>query len=479
MKNLAFVVMLGFVVLLGGGIPAVGQDRATQREAAVKAPLTASKTAVDRAAQLRARPWIETIAKEVPPLRNNPGNRMPMIMWHGVGFEVLQPDQIEILKRRGLCQHLQLEELMIPAAKALAEAGVPVILMEGRSDSWPYSLADQLAGPPGDRLPGNRPPGDRPPGDWVPGDWVPGDWLPGDWLPGDWAHQFDLTFVPPWFGKEESSQWHGACPHRTEGWAVLERKTRELMQKFKDAGVRVDAVLVDYEGDPYPWPHLFDQLRHCRRCRKELPAEVIHDRSAWRNYCWKQYVTLYDQHFAKPVRDVFPDCLVTNWHVVYSSDAMPVRYFVSDVTLPELQPKYFSATNPIAYASDAAWRNFWNPNDRLTQATVDDFYRREILHQVRSDRRNRVLSHALDVRSIPWVARVCRIEGDNGEPVPIMSRKNYRRALGQLWKLGIYGMQVFNPMHEGYEELALLELQDAVAAYDQMLERPHNDDTAP
>jgi hypothetical protein len=435
-KVFAFLFALGWVVLLGEGIPAFGQNRGTAAEADVKAPLTASKTDGDRAAQLRSRPWIETIAEEVPPLKNDPGNRLPMIMWHGVGFEPLRLDQIEILKRRGLCQHLQLEESMIPAAKALAEAGMPVILMEGRSDSWPYSLTDELEGPP-----------------------------------GDWAHQFDLTFVPPWFGKEDSSQWHGACPHRTEGWGVMQRRTRELMQKYQDAGVRVDAVLVDYEGDPYPWPHLFEQLRHCRRCRNELPAEVIQDRSAWRNYFWQQYVKLYDQYLAQPVREVFPDCLVTNWHVVYSSGEVPVRYFVNDVTLPALQPRYFSATNPIAYASDAAWRKLWNPNDKLTQQSVDDFYVREILQQVRSDRRNRELFDALHVRSIPWVARVCRIEGDEGSPVPIMSRKSYRRALGQLWELGIHGMQVFNPMHDGYEELALSELQDAVAAYDEMLER--------
>ncbi len=436
MKSFAFLVALSWVVLLRGGIPAVGQDRGTGDEADLKAPLTASKTDRARATQLRSLPWIGTIAKEVPPLKNDPGNRMPMIMWHGVGFETLRPDQIEILKRRGLCQHLQLEESMIPAAKALMAAGMPVILMEGRSDSWPYSLADEIKGPP-----------------------------------GDWAHQFDLTFVPPWFGKEDSSQWHGACPHRTEGWAVMQRRTRELMQKYKDAGVRVDAVLVDYEGDPYPWPHLFEQLRHCRRCRKELPAEVIRDRSRWRTYCWQQYVKLYDQHFAQPVLDVFPDCLVTNWHVVYSSPDVPVRYFVNDQMLPALHPQFFSATNPIAYGSDAAWRKLWNPNNQLTQESVDDFYTREILHQVRSDRRNRELSGALRVRSIPWVARVCRIEGDEGSPVPIMSRKSYRRALGQLWELGIHGMQVFNPMHDGYEELALSELQDAVAAYDEMLER--------
>ncbi len=410
-----------------GSIPVRGDDP----------PLFLSKTDSDRANLLRSRPWIKTIEQEIPPLANDAQGRMPMIMWHGVGFQPLAPEEIEILRERGLCQHLQLNEAMIPAAKTLADAGMPVILMEGRTDSWPYSLSDELKG-----------------------------------SDGEWAHQFDLTYVLPWFGQDDSTQWHGACPEHVDGWQVMEQHTRATMQAFKDAGVRVDAVLVDFEGDPYPWPHLFQQLRHCRRCRQELPAEVVQSESAWRDYAWKKYVALYDTHFAKPIREVFPDALVTNWHVVYSSRQVPVRYFVNDIALPELRPHSFSATNPIAYASDAAWRNLWNPETELTQTSVDDFYANEIIHQVDADRRNRERMGAADVPSIPWVARACRIPGVESAGVPIMSRDRYRQSLVDLWKHGVHGMQVFNAMHEGYEELALVELQDAVAAYDKMLAEP-------
>jgi hypothetical protein len=393
-------------------------------------PIYLDKTPPKRAAELKSRDWIETIAREIPPLSGDPGGRMPMIMWKGVGFEPLRPDQIAVLRSRGLCQHLQLSESMIPAAKVLASAGVPIILMEGRTDNWPYSLAKS---------------------------------------PSDWAHQFDVTYEQPWFGKEHASAWHGACPHRTQGWNVLANRTKQTLLKFRDAGVRVDAVLVDYEGDPYPWSHLFDQLRHCRRCRRELPPEIIHNKAAWREYAWQQYVSLYDEHFAKLVREVFPDALVTNWHVVFSSESTPVRYFVRDVKLPALKPKYFSATNPIAYASDMGWHELWKGSDELTQDSVDRFYAKEIVQQVVADKRNRDAAGALHVRSIPWVARVCKIADNREPPAPIMSRSRYRQTLGQLWGLGIHTMQIFNPLHDGYEELAITELQDAVAAYDEML----------
>ena len=394
-------------------------------------PESLQRTSRTRAAELTEGRWIDVIQREIAPLENQMGDQWPMIMWHGVGFQELSSSEIEVLRVRGLCQHLQLADAMIPAAKALQRAGMPVILMEGRTDSWPYSLGK------------------------------------------DWAHKFDFSFQQPWFGKEDSDQWHGACPNRIEGWKLLESQTRRRLQKFRDAGVRVDAVLVDYEGDPYPWSHLFDQLRHCKRCRRELPAEIVHDKAAWRDYAWQQYVSLYDKHFARPVREVFPECLVTNWHVVYSSQNDPVRYFVRNTNLPPLTPNQFNATNPIAYGSDAVWHELWDPTQEVNRRSVDAFYRRQIIHQVATDKRNREAQKADHVRSIPWVARVCKIS-DAGQPTaPIMSRPAYRSALAELWQLNVHTMQIFNPLHSGYEELSLIELQDAVAAFDQMLaDRP-------
>ena len=101
-----------------------------------------TKTHPDRAQQLRDARWIDIIQCEIPALKHNPGQRLPMIMWHGVGYQPLEKMDIEILRSRGLCQHLPLDTSMIPAALALQNAGMPVILMQGRTDHWPYSLVE-------------------------------------------------------------------------------------------------------------------------------------------------------------------------------------------------------------------------------------------------------------------------------------------------------------------------------------------------
>ena len=383
-------------------------------------------TPTDRGTELKTSPWIKVIEREIPPLQNDPGERLPMIMWHGVGFDVLSDPQIKILRDRGLCQHLPFHASAIPAALALQKAGMPVILMEGRTDSWPYSLDDN---------------------------------------PDEWSHELDATFKRSWFGKDDAFEWHGACPHKTAGWKVLQKQTRETMQKFRDEGVTVTGVWMDYEGDPYPWKHSFDQIKACRRCRNELPSEIVNNEDAWRDDAWQRYVDLYDRYFAAPIREVFPDCLVTNWHVVFSTKDHPVRYFVRDTNLPALSPKHFSATNPIAYGSDVVWHARWSGDASPTQDRVDAFYHAEILQQVSTDRVNREALGKTSVVSIPWVARFCKLDTTDRK-APIMTRESYREALVEVWKQGVLTMQVFNAMHDGFEELAITELKDAVLAYD-------------
>ena len=384
-------------------------------------------TPKDRAAQLRGDRWIDTLAREIAPLANIDPARLPMVMWHGVGFEPLSRAEHAILKQRGLCQHIQLHESMIPTALALQAAKMPVIVMEGRTDAWPYSLS-------GDKQ--------------------------------NWAHDFDADYEPPWKREKDAFAWHGACPMQTAGWIRLAEQTKATLTKFRLAGVRVDAIWMDYEGDPYPWKHLFEQVSRCRRCRKQLDPEVVTNEDAWWRYSWQQYVSLYDENFAKPIREVYPECIVTNWHVVFSTQAHPVRYFVRDRKLPPLAPTHFNASNPIAYASDVVWNEVGPKSPEVTRAQVDAFYTSQILHQVQSDALNRKqLARQTETVSVPWVARVCRMTGDEPAP-PIMSRESYRQALAQLWREGIATMQVFNGMHEGYEELAITELKDAVLAYD-------------
>jgi len=402
---------------------------AAAASAAAEPPAYIMPTPAETAARLRSRDWWTLLAEEVPPLRHELGTRWPLVLWHGPGTQPLSPAQLRLLQERGLAQPIPMDTSMIRTAQVLQAAGAKVIMLDGRSGNWPYSLA-------GDST--------------------------------RWALQFEAGYTYEMAGRGALGSWHSAMPLLTEGWAVLADQIRATLRAFRAAGVTVDGLWMDWETDPYPFPPLFEQLRHCRLCRGMLPAEVLADRAAWFAYCWRAYTRLYDAYLAAPALEIFPRCAVTNWHVVFSSPQHPAYYFVDDRVIPPVAPGSITASNPVAYGSDLWFQRAWRDEYPRDRRHVDQFYVHNLLRLVSADAANR-RAFAPQVRSFPWVARWCNIEAAAGDSIPDISRTAWREVLRHLWLRDIDGMQVFNPRHPDYEQLWLEELQDAVAVYDEML----------
>jgi hypothetical protein len=288
---------------------------------------------------------------------------------------------------------------------------------------------------------------------------VGGQWpasLAGD--PKNWAHQFDPGFTP-------AGPIH-ACPALATGWALNGDNVRATLRKFRDAGVTVDAVWMDYEGDPAgAGADAYQQALHCARCRATLPASALASEKGFNDYCLRRYFELAGGYLAAPVAEVFPGCSTTNWRAAISTPDRPQRSW-PDRVLPASVPPFFTATNPVAYGNTLFF-HAWKSAYRLDREHVDQFYTRILLNDVSNDAAGR-LAWAPGRRSIPWVCRWC--PDDDDPKIPIMSRERYREVLRHLWLRGISGMQVFNPVNKGFEEMALAEVQDAAAVYDEMLE---------
>jgi len=392
------------------------------------APANVGPTPAGRAAELARLDWWEIVQSEVPPMEHELGGRWPMIAWHGPGFASLEPEQIQMLLARGITQHLTMDTTHVDAARSLQRNGSRVIIMQGRAGNWPYSLA-------GDSL--------------------------------LWAHQFDEGYTYEMAGPGPLGEWHGACPLMHSGWAVLAEQVRTSLGAFRDAGVTVDGMWMDWEGDPYPFNNLFGQLKHCRRCRQQLPPAVLEDKVAWWDYYWRAYTQLHGAYLAAPAREVFPEIAVTNWHVVFSSRTDPLLYFVDNRVLPPLAPDMFTATNPVAYGNDSWWLREWQEEWVRDRRHVDQFYMHCLLREISVDAVNRA-AYAPQVMSFPWVTRFCPLEGAD-EEVPDMSREAYRESLRHMWLRDIDGMQLFNASWKGYEDNWIRELQDAVVVYGEIL----------
>ena len=366
--------------------------------------------------------WLQEIVEKIPPLRNERGGRWPMILWDCGGLEPLSLEVHQAMLARGLVQHIRMDTAMIATARAIQEAGGPVIMMEGRGGTWRYGLA-----------------GDE----------------------SEWAHQFDEGYAP-------ASGRARACPHRYAGFVVQAEEVREILRTFKEAGVVVDGVWMDWEGDPYVASSVgdrYEQASHCQRCRTELPPGIIGDEKAYLDYCWRLYQQLNGAYLALPALEVFPRCAVTNWMILYSTPQRTPRHWTDRILVPNI-PSAFTATNPVGYGNDKFFRISWREDFILDRSHVDQFYLHLLLRMISDDAENR-RHFGPQVKSFPWVARWCPDIGDT--KIPMMSREAYREALRHLWLRGIDGMQIFQPRRQGYLHIVKTEVYDAVAVYDEML----------
>jgi hypothetical protein len=362
--------------------------------------------------------WYETVLEKIPRLKHDRGSRWPLITWEGFSTEPQEPNYYQQLLARGLAQHIRIDPKMISTALAIQHAGSPVIAMEGGGGPFPASLA-------------------------------------GD--PSVWAHQFDDGYKPEEYARP--------CPSLHAGWAKFADKLRDTLRQFKQKGVQIDAVWMDWENDPLYGADRYEQALHCKRCREILPHKTLDSSKHFMDYTTRKFYDLFGAYYAAPVLEFYPKCSVTNWLAQPSTPEDPQPGW-SDNPGHVQMPPLVTAWNPTAYGA-ASW--IWksrSKDDRRDQEHVDQVYTNLLLRQC-SLTGKLSARWAPEKESIPWVNRWV------SEPpelaYPVMTRERYREVLRHVWLRGVAAMQVFNPRMKGFEDMALPEVEDAAAVYDDML----------
>ena len=362
--------------------------------------------------------WYDAVLEKIPPLKHSRGSRWPLIAWEGFSFKPQPTEYYSQLLRRGLTQHIRMETGMIETALAIQAAGSPVISMEGGSGPFPASLAGE---------------------------------------PETWAHQLDAGYKP--------KDYVRPCPSIHAGWAKFADQLRGTLRQFRDRGVQIDAVWADWEGDPLYGSDRYEQARHCKRCREILPAKVLASSDVFGDYTARKFYELFGAYYAGPVLEYYPKCSVTDWLAQPSTPEQPQLGWggkPGHIYLPPIMTAY----NPTAYgAASWVWKKHQR-SDQRDQEHVDQVYTNLLLRETS-------LAGSLAARwtpekeLIPWVARWVSEAPETD--FPVMSRPRYREVLRHLWLRGVAGMQVFAPRMKDFEAMALPELEDAVAVYDEML----------
>ncbi|MDC0948761.1 hypothetical protein OAS86_05405 [Gammaproteobacteria bacterium] len=259
----------------------------------------------------------------------------------------------------------------------------------------------------------------------------------------------------------------GSMPLRFQGWSALARQWGEASKRWQGAGLTPQMALFDYELKPL----LASDAELA--ASDDLSALLSHvpldqRRDARRRFARLQARALASNYLAAPLREVYPDLLVSNWATLLSSTAIPMLG-LDGQPLGPLNSGLFSATNPVAYGWDRMRRldDTWHAELAADPAANDRYWLRVVLEQVSIDADNRQ-RFAPWLKAVAWVAREVRDMPDVDAPAAL-SRARWREALRHLWLRDVDAMAVFNPPREQSPDSSLQAVEDAQAIFAETL----------
>lgn len=361
--------------------------------------------------------WVSEIQERISPLTQTLNRRWPLVLWRMIPSDEITRDVAEMLFDRGIVPTLPLDPSSIDAAKILQDVGAPVIVTAGGGvgTSWPYDLeTDESL----------------------------------------WAYEFDepLTDSPKI-----------PIPTRFTGWSIASAQIRDTLSTFRGEGLTVDAAWLDYEG--LPFQSRYSDAVTSLNGADYLPPEALASSRSFGRYTRRLWISLLSTYIAAPIREIYPNASVTNWLAVLSLPEFPVPSWYG-YALPMVGPTMFTATNPVAYGIDTAFNAGVKLNSMSTQRDVDRVYTEILLRQVSADS-YAISEIAPELHSVVWIARWVRDQPNR--MTPMMSRPAYREALRHLWLRGADAMHIFSPVRRGFKEVAIQEVEDAAAVFDEML----------
>lgn len=376
-------------------------------------------------------PWsLESFLQRVPPLKQDPAGRLPLITWEP--FRLAPEDKsfdegkplpdamYREIGRRGFTQRLPMNEKYIPMALAIQRAGLPVVFMEGAGGNGPRPSEDA-------------------------------------------GHELPEGFIL------EPGEGHFFHPMLIDGWQRRADGLRATLRKFKKAGVKVTAAWLDWEEEPHALPDRWLQAAMCGKCRTMFPPGTLDSLAAYTLYITQLKRHVLSAYLAAPIRELYPDCSITNWALTYSSIERPTRSIWGNKRMSPGDIGLFTAANPVVYGNNLYFLYHWKKEWRwpLDVAHMDRLYTEIMLGNLSDNAANQQLIAPWG-QSVPWVARYCP-DLDAKHQIPILSRERYREILRHVWLRGADSMQLFNALRADHPVFATEEVEDVVAVYDELL----------
>ncbi len=210
--------------------------------------------------------------------------------------------------------------------------------------------------------------------------------------------------------------------------------------------------------------------RRARAAAPCFPLGVLDSFERYSAYIGRLRNNLLSTYVAAPILEVYPNCSVTNWELVASSQERLTASWGDMRRIPPSELGLFNAGNPVAYGDNLWYEYHWKAEWHwpLDVKHMDRVYMQTMLKQI-SDHAENAKKLCPETYSVPWVDRCCSEADDPREKIPLLSRECFREILRHLWLRGARGMQIFNAERPHHAEFMTEDVEDAVTVYDEML----------
>ncbi len=248
-------------------------------------------------------------------------------------------------------------------------------------------------------------------------------------------------------------------PSQSQAWL------KDWMQRFKAAGVEVRAVWFDYEALPHPWNGVEQAMRKSEECRQHFPPGALDDRWTFQEYVYNLRAQVLSEAMVDPVKEIFPDALVSNYSEVASSAAVRTFGWLMPCTIGRLD-----AIMPSAYAGTRDLSRHFEPGEEVTQEKADRIYFYSLVQIISTANANK----AAGKLSIPYISR---FSPDIREERFLfgMTSARYRELVRHLLLRGADSFYLYNLGNPRAGQIvtpamSFESVEDARAVYDELLE---------
>jgi hypothetical protein len=245
---------------------------------------------------------------------------------------------------------------------------------------------------------------------------------------------------------------------------------REILKKFKQAGIKVSGLMSDQENLPYPWNGIYSSQKTEAARKYYKNPEVLKNSNTFKQYALNLRAKILREIFVVPLQELWPQAVYGNYGDVLSWGNHPF-VVANNCAFPEGVKIADKISQPVCYAhTGLLLKNI--PADMIpSQKEVDAIF----FHLMLRTASTALINKRPDIFCIPWISKaICHINYEKRVRMLGLSSHLFKEFIRHCFLRGADGFCIYNCgfYKGGYlvsPQRSFESMDDTVAVYNELL----------